>query len=479
MVSVLPGVVAAVLLGVGQFAAQEVPQSAEQPVDTQLLLSRVQQLEAETAAMRAELNARQAQVTPLPQVAPVAPAVAADALAAEQAPAAPAVDMETFRAEMKKLAWTKGDYSIVPYGILWATGTYETAQTYPGDYVMFVQSTDQVDESRFYVDGRSTRLGFDITGPRAPLFCCAQTGGKVEIDFQRNIDTENRASVLLRHAYVEAKNEDFRLLAGQTWDVMSPLYPGMLMYSVGWGGGNLGYRRPQIRGERYLEFSDCTLVTFQAAIVRDVASPFDSTSGATFEPASWPVVEARVGTTLGPRGKDCLPWDFGISGHIGETVYDFSSTTWGATAADDLHRKTWSANGDFRMPLTRRFGVQGEVFVGENLGTYYGGILQSIDIGTPANPGSREGIRSVGGWVDFWYDLTPRLHTHWGYSIDDPFNEDLTTGRTYNQFFFANVSYDVTKKFLIGYEIMDWKTNWVGRSSCDSVNMSVVAKYGF
>jgi hypothetical protein len=474
MVSILSGVVAITLLGVGQYTAQELPQS----VDTQLLLSRVQQLEAETAAMRAELNARQSLVAS-PQPTPYAPPIAADVLAADQMAPATSVDMDTFRAEMKKLAWTKGDYSIVPYGTLWATATYETAQTYPGDYVMFVQSTDQVDESRFYVDGRSTRLGIDVTGPRAPLFCCAQTGGKVEIDFQRNIDTENRASVLLRHAYVEVKNEEFRLAAGQTWDVMSPLFPGMLMYSVGWGGGNIGYRRPMVRGERYLAFSDCTLVTLQAAIARDVASPFDSSSGATFEPASWPVIQGRVGTTLGPRGKDCLPWDFGVSGHIGDTVYDFSSATWGVNAADDLHRKTWSANGDFRMPLTCRFGVQGEVFVGENLGTYYGGILQSIDIGTPANPGTRDGIRSVGGWIDFWYDLTPRLHMHWGYSVDDPFNEDLTTGRTYNQFFFTNISYDVTKKFLVGYEITQWKTNWVGRSSCDSVNMSLVAKYGF
>jgi hypothetical protein len=474
MLSMLPGVMAAILIGTGQFPIQDPPQA----VDSQLS-ARVQQLEAETAALRAELNARQGQVAPVAQVAQPSAAIAADPLTSEQAVAAPPISMDTFRAEMRKLAWTKGDYTIVPYGTLWATGTYETAQTYPGDYVMYVQNTDQSDESRFYCDGRSTRLGIDVTGPRIPGLGCAVTGGKVEIDFQRNIDIENRASVLLRHAYVEAKNDEFRLLAGQTWDVMSPLFPGMLMYSVGWGGGNIGFRRAQIRGERYYEISECNLLTFQAAIARDTGNIFDSTSGATFEPAPWPVVEGRVATTLGPRGKDCTPWEFGMSGHIGETIYDFSSTTWGANAADDVHSKTWSANGDFRMPLTRRFGVQGEIFIGENLGTYYGGILQSIDIGTPANPGSREGIRSAGGWVDFWYDLTPRLHTHWGYSIDDPFNEDLTTGRTYNQFFFSNISYDVTKKFLVGYEIMQWKTNWVGRSSCDSVNMSVVAKYGF
>jgi hypothetical protein len=445
-------------------------------IDSQLA-ARVQQLEAETAALRAELNARQAQAVPAPQPVPPAAPVASE-LSADPLAVPPAVTMDSVRAEMKKFAWAKGDYTIVPYGILWGTATYETAQTYPGDYVMYVQPTDNADESRFYCDGRSTRLGVDVTGPRAPFFNCAQTGGKVEIDFQRNLDIENRASVLLRHAYVEAKNEDFRFLVGQTWDVISPLYPGMLMYSVGWGGGNIGFRRAQVRGERYYDCSDCMLITMQGAIARDVGNVFDSTQYATFEPASWPVLEGRLATTLGPRGKDCLPWEFGVSGHYGDTVYDFSSAVW-SNPADDLHRKTWSGNVDLRIPLTPRFGVQGEYFIGQNLGTYYGGILQSIDIGTPANPGTRDAIRSMGGWVDFWYDITPRLHTHFGYSIDDPFNQDLTTGRTYNQFFFSNIAFDVTKKFLMGFEVSDWKTNWVGRDPAKSVNMAFVAKYGF
>ena len=84
------------------------------------------------------------------------------------------------------------------------------------------------------------------------MFGGARVGGKVEIDFQRQIDVENKASLLLRHAYVEIKDDEFRLLAGQTWDVISPLCPGVLFYSVGWDGGNIGYRRPQFRAERYL-----------------------------------------------------------------------------------------------------------------------------------------------------------------------------------------------------------------------------------
>lgn len=474
MAILVPAVISVLLLGPAQWDGQ-----TSVRMDPQIA-ARIQQLEQETAALRNELAAIQDQrPVRLPGVAgggiEQTSATLADPLTA---PAVPPVTIEQVRAEAKKFAWTKGDFTITPYGILWANMTYETQRTNTGDYVLYVYPPDPDDDPRFLVDGRMTRIGLDVAGPRIPLFCCAQSGGKVEIDFTRNLDTENRASILLRHAYLEVKNEEFRLLFGQTWDVISPLYPGVLMYSVGWGGGNIGYRRAQFRGERYLDCSDSLLLTLQACVARDVPSLSDTVSGVTYDMAPWPVIETRVGTTWGPRGPGCLPWEFGFSGHIGQTNYDYASPPWPTRIAEDP-LKTWSINADFRIPLTHWCGVQGEFFHGANLGTFFGGIIQSVDFGTPANPGTGDVIRSTGGWIDFWVDLTPRLHTHFGYSIDDPYNRDLTSGRTYNQFFFANVSYDVTKRFLVGFEVTDWKTNWIGSGEAKSLNMATVAKYGF
>ena len=124
------------------------------------------------------------------------------------------------------------------------------------------------------MDVRNTRLGFDVGGPRIACLGDAVGGGKVEIDFQNNAlnvtSGENKSTIMLRHAYFDVKNDDFRLLVGQTWDVISPLNPGMLLYSVGWDGGNIGYRRAQFRGERFLNFSDTSLVTAQLAIAPQV-----------------------------------------------------------------------------------------------------------------------------------------------------------------------------------------------------------------
>ena len=60
-------------------------------------------------------------------------------------------------------------------------------------------------------------------------------------------------------------------------------------------------------------------------------------------------------------------------------------------------------------------------------------------------------IRSTGGWVEGFVYLKPNLHSHTGYVIDDPNDDDITAipnslfGRTYNSTFWSNVLWDVDK----------------------------------
>jgi len=418
---------------------------------------------------------------------------AVDATTADMAPTAAALSdpapgqggyftLDELRGEMKKLAWTKGDFSIIPYGYLWGNTVFSTERTSPGSYTLFVLSpSGSVPQSNeCIVDVRNTRLGFDVTGPPVPFFDCAKGGGKVEIDFQSPLNTtagENKATVMLRHAYAEVKDDDFRFLVGQTWDVISPLYPGMLLYSVGWDGGNIGYRRAQFRGEKYYAFSDVSLVTTQLSINPQVfvdngtVTTSGGTATLTGEPSNWPIVEGRVAWTIGHRGKDCLPITIGLSGHVGEQEFIYS------IGKLDEHRRTWSGNLDVRVPITERLGIQGECYVGENLGTFLGGIGQGV------NPYTLDTIRDAGDWFEVWYDWTPRLHSHVGYSVDDPNDHDFahyTGGKLYNQFYFGNLSYDLTKNFLIGMEVSSWKTIYVGpQLPGDSLRCEFVAKYGF
>ena len=102
--------------------------------------------------------------------------------------------------------------------------------------------------------------------------------------------------------------------------------------------------------------------------------------------------------------------------------------------------------------------VQGEFFTGQDLSPFLGGIGQGID------PTTLEAIHSTGGWGELWYDWTQCCHSHLGYMLDNPAGGDLhtTSERCYNQAFYGNVGYDLTKQFLVGLEVSSWKTLYVG-----------------
>jgi hypothetical protein len=300
---------------------------------------------------------------------------------------------------------------------------------------------------------------------------CAQSGGKVEFDFQGTSSLENKGTVLLRHAYWEVKNEEFRLLGGQTWDVISPLYPGTIMYTVYWGAGNIGYRRAQFRGERYIAFSDDLLLTTQGSINGNIVADTPPASiNASGDQSEWPILEGRAALTFGARGKTDHPIVLGASSHIGEQRFTFISPN----AAKDLRAKTWSFNVDLKAPITDRFGFQGEFQTGEDLSTFYGGILQGYDFVL------RDSIYDTGGWMEVWYDWSPIWHSHVGYCVDDPLDKDISAGgRTYNSAYFGNLIYDVTKQFNCGLEVSSWRTLYKGKTPGEAVRIEFMAKYGF
>ena len=116
---------------------------------------------------------------------------------------------------------------------------------------------------------------------------------------------------------------------------------------------------------------------------------------------------------------------------------------------DELNRveKPWGY--ELRWAITDRCGLQGELYVGQTLGTYMGGILQNV------NTNTFEGIRSAGGWFEFYFYICPeKLHTHVGFGIDDPRDADLAFGQlTRNETLFANLIWDVTKHFRVAGEL--------------------------
>lgn len=384
-------------------------------------------------------------------------------------------------------AWQKGKYRIVPYGVGWVNLAYDTSRTQSGPFTIFAQSEEVEGESGFSVNARSSRFGVQVSGPE--IFG-GESAGRVEFDFFGAAQLENRAGILLRHAYGEFIGENWRAVGGQTSDVISPLIPNMQNYTPGWGAGNIGYRRAQSRFEWWQDFTDSGRMTLQGSINQTIVTDFATDPLTGGEDAGWPTIMGRIAfrTESGIHANDdaagCRPRpgylppgpdsdlrpEIGVSGHIGREQVDFTT----APLADDRQFTSWSFNVDLYAPLTDRLGFQGEFFFGEVLGTFQGGIIQGID------PVLRRGIRSTGGWGEVWYHITDDVDAHVGFGIDDPRDSDLSTGRrSQNYFWFANVVHDVTELFSVGLEVSYWKTKFVGLTDGEAVRIETVMKYRF
>jgi hypothetical protein len=107
----------------------------------------------------------------------------------------------------------------------------------------------------------------------------------------------------------------------------------------------------------------------------------------------------------------------------------------------------WGVGSDLRWKITDFFGVAGEVYTGQTLGTYSRGVLQTVSINT------LEGIRSSGGWLEVFLYWTPCLHIHAGYGIDDPIDRDVSlTGPVRNETIFCTLLWDLTQSVRFGFE---------------------------
>jgi hypothetical protein len=352
-----------------------------------------------------------------------------------------------------------GGIRVIPYGVLWADMVYTTSRQFPRQFILFIQSEETQGEDAFEVEARYSRVGIRLTGPKVDVLGGLTSGGQVEVDFLGGFVTENQPDTRLRHAYWEAKNEDYRFLVGQYWDLTSPLLPNTVNFSVNWGVGNIGFRRAQFRAERYLQVTDNLVLTLQGAATSEVIQDFVAVENIVRESPNWPMIQARAAAVGERSGR---PVTLGFSGHIGETGFDFRTGDPANPALgpeDDARFLTWSFNVDFQVPVTDRLGVHGEFFTGSNLSTLLGGIVQGVC------PCQRVPIRSTGGWGEISYDVTPHIHSHFGFGIDDPNNSDLLIGRTYNRVVYANVFLDMTKRLVTGWEVSSWRTSYANRTS--------------
>lgn len=302
------------------------------------------------------------------------------------------------------------------------------------------------DTDTFDMHARQTLFGVALSGPEV---CGLQCGGLAMATLYNDAVIVDRYGFLPLQAYGELKNERMRISAGLQFDVFSPNTPNVLPFSILSGSGNSGNNfRGQVRLERYVRLSQRAQWTLQLAVSEPIATGITPDLTIT-EDNGWPNVEGRILFGAGEAEQVGLearrPFELGVAGVVGQVRR--------TQLANRVVSDVWGAGVDARWKISQRFGMQGELFHGQGLGTYNAGILQTINVE------SFDAVRASGGWFEFWYYWTPCLHSHFGYGIDDPLDRDLRTtaplsfARVRNETWFANWLWDVTPNFRIGFEL--------------------------
>jgi hypothetical protein len=250
------------------------------------------------------------------------------------------------------------------------------------------------------------------------------------------------------------------------------LLPSTLNYSVQWWAGNIGYRRPQIRLTKTHAFDERTELKLQGALARTIGlggDNFAHTPGDAGEDAGFPGVQARVGLTF-PL-LEYKPTTLGVSGHWAKEELDITDS------GDSKNLDSWSLNLDLVQPVNHWLVVKGELFTGENLNAYLGGIGQGINTTTFKEIGSTGGwlAANLGPWDNWRFTL--------GVSAEDVDGGDLTgisgDKRQYNRCVFGNAIYSINKSTDVGLELAQWRTKYDGQDDGDSFRAQMAFIYKF
>ena len=372
----------------------------------------------------------------------------------------------------------KKPVDIQIYGIIKADASRDNSRISVGNFARWVESEGTLsDDDQFSLTANQTRLGLLISGPDLPAL---KTSGQVEVDFYGNGAAENKPDLMMRHAFLKAEwtELNFSLLAGQTFDIISPLVMPTVNYTVGWWQGNIGYRRPQIRLTQGLKLADDVELKFEGGPTRSITDrkfvytgTTDPDSGAD---AGFPTLQGRVSLSFPSlNGKAAT---LGVSGHWGREDIHTTNTVGAVTGHNEYD--TWSGNVDLKVPITDTFLLQAEGFVGKSLSAYLGGIGQGYDAVL------KESIPAQGGWAAASLGPFGKWQFNIGAGMDEVNADDISANtkappRLTNLVCFGNGSYSITSNLQLALELSYMKTTYKDAPDGDNWRQQFAAIYKF
>ena len=269
----------------------------------------------------------------------------------------------------------------------------------------FVPAESGGSDAELVMHARLSRVGLQIDEWDVSSHTTCE--GQVELDFFGGDD-----GVRLRHAWAALHpNRKVEVLLGQTWDLISPLYPLASPATLLWDAGNSGGFRPQLR----LTVTASDRVRIAAAIAGHggpdgaTGADIDGDGQVDGEAGALPMAQflfeyrQRVG-----RGE---PARVGAWGHVAR-----------AELASGLDEVAYSIGAHLFLPILGKAALLGEVTHGRNLAAIGGGLGHGI------HPVRLRGVHGTGGWVEVTMTPTKRVLVAEGLAIDSARRDDLEVG---------------------------------------------------
>jgi hypothetical protein len=123
--------------------------------------------------------------------------------------------------------------------------------------------------------------------------------------------------------------------------------------------------------------------------------------------------------------------------------------------------------------------IKAELFTGENLNAYLGGIGQGVITDTTKTLFYKE-IGSKGGWIAASIGPWKNKKFNVGMSLDDVDRDDVNAGdRIVNRCIFGNVVCPINKQTDLGFELSHWRTEYYGSGDGESLRAQMALTYKF